>query len=59
MLTGRLFAAHLGVSFPHALWDSMNSIAVVFTLVLTDQPWRVDRRGRPPAEGSSVAVSSA
>ncbi|WP_063798681.1 PrsW family intramembrane metalloprotease [Nocardia sp. NRRL S-836] len=40
MLTGRLFAAYLGVSALHALWDSMNSIAVVFTLVLTDQPWQ-------------------
>lgn len=40
MLTGRLLAAYLGVSSLHALWDSMNSIAVVFTLVLTDQPWQ-------------------
>ncbi len=39
MLTGRLLVAYLGVSLLHALWDSMNSIAVVLTLVLTDQPW--------------------
>jgi len=40
LLTGRLLAAYLGVSLLHALWDSMNSIAVVVTLVLTDQPWQ-------------------
>lgn len=40
MLTSRLLWAYLGVSSLHALWDSMNSIAVVFTLVLTDQPWQ-------------------
>jgi RsiW-degrading membrane proteinase PrsW (M82 family) len=40
LLTGRLLAAYLGVSLLHALWDSMNSIAVVITLVLTDQPWQ-------------------
>ncbi|MFI9012088.1 PrsW family intramembrane metalloprotease [Actinosynnema sp. NPDC053489] len=40
LLTGRLLAAYLGVSLLHALWDSMNSIAVLVTLVLTDQPWQ-------------------
>ncbi|MEV4146522.1 PrsW family glutamic-type intramembrane protease [Amycolatopsis sp. NPDC049691] len=38
LLTGRLLAAYLGVAVLHALWDSMNSIAVVLTLVLTEQP---------------------
>ncbi|GAA3658909.1 hypothetical protein GCM10022267_51300 [Lentzea roselyniae] len=40
LLTGRLLWAYLGVSLLHALWDSMNSIAAVITLVLTDQPWQ-------------------
>ncbi|MEV4315676.1 PrsW family glutamic-type intramembrane protease [Actinocrispum sp. NPDC049592] len=40
VLTGRLLAAFAGVSLLHALWDSMNSIAVLVTLVLTDQPWQ-------------------
>ncbi|NKE62571.1 PrsW family intramembrane metalloprotease [Lentzea sp. PSKA42] len=40
MLTGRLLWAYLGVSLLHALWDSMNSIAVLITMVLTDQPWQ-------------------
>ena len=40
LITGRLLAAYLGVSLLHALWDSMNSIAVLVTLVLTDQPWQ-------------------
>ncbi|QFZ19228.1 PrsW family intramembrane metalloprotease [Saccharothrix syringae] len=40
VLTGRLLAAYLGISLLHALWDSMNSIAVLITLVLTDQPWQ-------------------
>jgi RsiW-degrading membrane proteinase PrsW (M82 family) len=37
LLTGRLLAAYLGVSLLHTLWDSMNSIAVLITLVLTGQ----------------------
>jgi RsiW-degrading membrane proteinase PrsW (M82 family) len=40
LLTGRLLLAYLGVSLLHALWDSMNSIAVLITMVLTDQPWQ-------------------
>jgi RsiW-degrading membrane proteinase PrsW (M82 family) len=40
LLTGRLLVAFIGVSLLHALWDSMNSIAVLVTLVLTDQPWQ-------------------
>ncbi|MDQ2585192.1 hypothetical protein [Saccharothrix yanglingensis] len=38
LLTGRLLAACRGVSLLHALWDSVNSIAVLITLVLTEQP---------------------
>ena len=40
LITGRLLAAYVGVSVLHALWDSMNSIAVLITLVLTEQPWQ-------------------
>lgn len=40
LLTGRLLLAYLGVSVLHTLWDSMNSVAVVITLVLTEQPWQ-------------------
>ncbi|WP_329048688.1 PrsW family intramembrane metalloprotease [Amycolatopsis sp. NBC_01488] len=38
LLTARLVAAYLGVSLLHALWDSMNSIAVLITLLLTGRP---------------------
>ncbi|MBY8849084.1 PrsW family intramembrane metalloprotease [Saccharothrix sp. MB29] len=50
LLTGRLLAAYLGVSLLHALWDSMNSIAVLITLVLTGQPGqrRVSESGYLP-----------
>ena len=40
LLTGRLLRAYLGVSLLHALWDSMHSLAVLITLVLTGQPWQ-------------------
>ncbi len=40
MLTRRLLWAYLGVSLLHALWDSMNSIAVVVTVVVTGEPWQ-------------------
>jgi protease PrsW len=36
LLTGRLFAAYLGVSLLHALWDSVHSIAVLITVALTE-----------------------
>ncbi|SER72642.1 Membrane proteinase PrsW, cleaves anti-sigma factor RsiW, M82 family [Lentzea xinjiangensis] len=45
LLTGRLLVAYLGVSLLHALWDSMNTIAVVVTLVLTGQ--RLPASGYP------------
>jgi len=34
-VTGRLLLAYLGVSLLHALWDSMHSIALTVTLLLT------------------------
>ena len=39
-LTGRLVMAYLGVSLLHALWDSMHSIALVVTLLLTGTPYQ-------------------
>jgi RsiW-degrading membrane proteinase PrsW (M82 family) len=40
LLTGRLLRAYLGVSVLHAVWDSMPSISVLLTLLLTGQPWQ-------------------
>ena len=37
-LTGRLLATYLGVSVLHALWDSMHSIALLLTLIITGTP---------------------
>jgi protease PrsW len=37
-LTGRLLLSYLGVSVLHALWDSMHSIALLITLILTGTP---------------------
>jgi RsiW-degrading membrane proteinase PrsW (M82 family) len=34
-ITGRLVLAYLGVSVLHGLWDSMHSIALILTLLLT------------------------
>ncbi|NMO92809.1 PrsW family intramembrane metalloprotease [Actinomycetospora sp. TBRC 11914] len=39
-VTGRLVGAYLGVSILHGLWDSMDSIAVTVTYLLTGQTWR-------------------
>ena len=39
-LTGQLVLSYLGVSVLHALWDSMHSIALVLTLVLTGTPYQ-------------------
>ena len=36
--TSRLVLSYLGVALLHALWDSMHSIALLFTLVLTGTP---------------------
>jgi RsiW-degrading membrane proteinase PrsW (M82 family) len=38
--TGRLVAAYLGVSALHGLWDSMDSVAVVVTYLVSGQPWQ-------------------
>jgi RsiW-degrading membrane proteinase PrsW (M82 family) len=37
-LTWRLIFSYLGVSVLHALWDSMHSIALLLTLILTGTP---------------------
>ena len=37
-LTGRLVLSYLAVSVLHALWDSMHSIALLLTLILTGTP---------------------
>jgi RsiW-degrading membrane proteinase PrsW (M82 family) len=39
--TGRLLLSYLGVAILHAVWDSMHSIALVLTLVLTGTPYQV------------------
>ncbi|GAA4587350.1 RsiW-degrading membrane proteinase PrsW (M82 family) [Actinoplanes octamycinicus] len=39
-LTRRLLLSYLGVSVLHALWDSMHSIALLVTLVLTGTPYQ-------------------
>lgn len=38
LITYRLILAYLGVSILHALWDSMHSIALIVTLLLTGTP---------------------
>jgi RsiW-degrading membrane proteinase PrsW (M82 family) len=38
VLSPRLLVAYLGVAILHGLWDSMHSIAVLVTLVLTSAP---------------------
>src|SRR3954451_6970714 len=38
VLSPRLLVAYLGVAVLHGLWDSMHSIAVLITLVLTSAP---------------------
>ena len=40
--TRRLLLAYLGVALLHALWDSMHSIALLLTLVLTGSPYQYD-----------------
>jgi RsiW-degrading membrane proteinase PrsW (M82 family) len=48
--TGRLLASYLGVAVLHALWDSMHSIALLLTLVLTGTPYQYQllQRGYQP-----------
>jgi RsiW-degrading membrane proteinase PrsW (M82 family) len=38
-LTSGVFFAYLGASLLHALWDSLRSVAVVFTLLTTNTGW--------------------
>jgi RsiW-degrading membrane proteinase PrsW (M82 family) len=54
-LTGRLVLAYLGVSVLHALWDSMHSIALLITLVLTGTPYQYGllQRGYQPQPTSA------
>ena len=49
-ITWRLLLAYLGVSLLHALWDSMHSIALLLTLVLTGTPYQIGllERGYQP-----------
>ena len=48
--TGRLLLSYLGVAVLHALWDSMHSIALLLTLVLTGTPYQYGllQRGYEP-----------
>ena len=48
--TGRLLLSYLGVAVLHALWDSMHSIALLLTLVLTGTPYQYGllQRGYQP-----------
>jgi len=48
--TRRLLLAYLGVAVLHALWDSMHSIALLVTLVLTGTPYQYQllERGYQP-----------
>jgi protease PrsW len=49
-LTWRLLFSYLGVSVLHALWDSMHTIALVLTLLLTGTPYQYQliERGYQP-----------
>src|SRR3954447_12214978 len=48
--TGRLLLSYLGVAILHAVWDSMHSIALLITLVLTGTPYQFQllERGYQP-----------
>jgi protease PrsW len=49
-ITWRLLFSYLGVSVLHALWDSMHTIALVLTLLLTGTPYQYQliERGYQP-----------
>jgi RsiW-degrading membrane proteinase PrsW (M82 family) len=55
--TRRLLLAYLGVSVLHALWDSMHSIALLVTLVLTGTPYQFTllERGYQPEPTTTQA----
>jgi protease PrsW len=40
-ITGRVATGYVVVSLLHGLWDSMNGIAIVLTVLLTGQPWQI------------------
>jgi protease PrsW len=40
VITGRLVAGFIGVSILHGLWDSMDTIAMMLTYVLSGRPWQ-------------------
>jgi len=40
LVTGRLVAGLIGVSILHGLWDSMDTIAMMLTYVLSGRPWQ-------------------
>jgi RsiW-degrading membrane proteinase PrsW (M82 family) len=40
VVTGRLVAGFIGVSILHGLWDSMDTIAMMLTYVLSGRPWQ-------------------
>ncbi|MFG1926369.1 PrsW family intramembrane metalloprotease [Cryptosporangium sp. NPDC048952] len=52
-VTGRLILAYLGVSALHGLWDSMHSISLYLTLVLTE-----GERLRPSMQGWLIEPSA-
>ena len=56
-LTWRLLFSYLGVSLLHALWDSMHSIALVLTLLLTGTPYQYQllQRGYQPQPTAAQA----
>jgi protease PrsW len=58
-LTRRLVLAYLGVSVLHALWDSMHSIALLITLVLTGTRYQfalLERGYQPQPTGTQVTL---
>ena len=58
-VTGRLVGAYLGVSILHGLWDSMDSIAVTVTYLLTGRPWQyrlLEEGYLPEPTGNQVQV---
>jgi RsiW-degrading membrane proteinase PrsW (M82 family) len=40
-ITGRVLLGYVAVSLLHGLWDSMNGIAIVLTVLLTGQQWQI------------------
>lgn len=58
-VTGRLVGAYLGVSILHGLWDSMDSIAVTVTYLLTGPTWHyrlLEEGYLPEPTGNQVQI---